>query len=76
MVESPEFGGPNVLFDGLMGTARSELANQGVPTPIEALAAQGDVVSASMGYALGRVADGRNEGASSICLQRYTSSLR
>jgi hypothetical protein len=72
-VESPEFGGPTVLFDGLMGTARSELANQGVLTPIEALAANGDVVSGSMGYALGRVADGKNEGQHRILAEGLKS---
>jgi hypothetical protein len=50
------------LFDGLMGTAQSQLSNQGVPTAIEALASQGSVARSQMGYALGRVADGNNQG--------------
>ena len=45
-----------------MGTAQSQLANQGVPTTIEALASQGSVPQAQMGYALGRVVDGNNQG--------------
>jgi hypothetical protein len=45
-----------------MGTAQSQLSNQGVPTAIEALASQGSVARSQMGYALGRVADGNNQG--------------
>ena len=50
------------LFDGLMGTAISGLSNQRVLTPIEALAKQGAVKAATMGYAIGRVSDGVNVG--------------
>ncbi|GAA6011116.1 hypothetical protein JCM10207_005502 [Rhodosporidiobolus poonsookiae] len=60
--ESDDFSDPSVPFDGLMGLARSSLSSQGVPTPIERLAADGLVVSAQMGYKLGRVADGKNDG--------------
>ena len=45
-----------------MGLSFDNLSNQGVITPIEALATNGLVKSATMGYALGRVADGGNDG--------------
>lgn len=45
-----------------MGTAQSKLANQRTLTPIEALGRDGAIASSAMGYALGRVADGVNDG--------------
>lgn len=45
-----------------MGTAQSILSNQRVLSPIESLGRAGAVASSAMGYALGRVADGINEG--------------
>ena len=62
MQESSQFGASSVPFDGLMGLSLDKLSNQGVITPIEALAQAGQVKSATMGYALGRVADGFNDG--------------
>ncbi|BGP20673.1 hypothetical protein JCM10213v2_008836 [Rhodosporidiobolus nylandii] len=62
--ESNDFSDPSVPFDGLMGLARSSLASQSIPTPIERMASDGLVLSAQMGYKLGRVADGegKNDG--------------
>jgi hypothetical protein len=45
-----------------LGTAQSALANQRTLTPIEALGRSGAIASSAMGYALGRVADGVNDG--------------
>ncbi|GAA6033451.1 hypothetical protein JCM8097_001403 [Rhodosporidiobolus ruineniae] len=60
--ESDDFSDPSVPFDGLMGLALSSLSSQSVPTPIERLASDGLVLSPQMGYKLGRVADGKNDG--------------
>ncbi|ORX34252.1 aspartic peptidase domain-containing protein [Kockovaella imperatae] len=60
--ESVQFSSKTVPFDGLMGLSFDKLSNQGVITPIEALAQSGLVKSSIMGYALGRVADGNNDG--------------
>ncbi|CBQ72960.1 related to extracellular aspartic proteinase [Sporisorium reilianum SRZ2] len=60
--ESADFADDTVPFDGLMGLARSELSNAGQPTPIDALYAEGKVQAPVMGYHLGRVADGYNDG--------------
>ncbi|CAD6907031.1 unnamed protein product [Tilletia controversa] len=60
--QTRDFTDPSVPFDGLMGLARSELSNAGTPTPIDALFAAGQVSAPVMGYRLGRVADGRNDG--------------
>ncbi len=53
---------PTIPFDGLIGAAKSQLSNQNNTTPIESLAAQGLVPAAQMGYKLGRVGDGPNDG--------------
>lgn len=60
--ESSDFSDETVPFDGLMGLARSELSNAGQPTPIDALYKQGKVQAPVMGYHLGRIADGYNDG--------------
>lgn len=60
--ESSDFSDDTVPFDGLMGLARSELSNAGQPTPIDALYAEGKVQAPVMGYHLGRIADGYNDG--------------
>ncbi|PWZ02381.1 acid protease [Testicularia cyperi] len=60
--ESSDFSDPTVPFDGLMGLAKSELSNAGQPTPIDALYAEDKVQAPVMGYHLGRVADGYNDG--------------
>jgi len=61
-LESVDFSADSVQFDGLMGLAQSTLSQQGVPTPIEALAQSGAVSDAIMAFKLGRVADGDNDG--------------
>ncbi|GAA5917642.1 hypothetical protein JCM5296_004228 [Sporobolomyces johnsonii] len=60
--ESSDFSDNSVPFDGLMGLGQSILSSQGIPTPIEQLASDGLVKSAQMGYHLGRVSDGKNDG--------------
>ncbi|GAA5902478.1 pepsin-like aspartic protease [Sporobolomyces salmoneus] len=77
--ESNDFSDPSVPFDGLMGLAQSILANQqGVPTPIEQLAAEGQVTSAQMGYHLARLSDGENDGEitfGGVDATKYNGSL-
>ncbi|KAJ1025468.1 hypothetical protein NDA13_004278 [Ustilago tritici] len=60
--ESSDFADETVPFDGLLGLARSALSNAGQPTPIDALYAEGKVQAPVMGYHLGRIADGYNDG--------------
>ncbi|GFZ43160.1 hypothetical protein JCM24511_00879 [Saitozyma sp. JCM 24511] len=60
--ESTQFSASTVPFDGLMGLSFSSLSQQGVSTPIESLTSGGQVQQAIMGFALGRVADGENNG--------------
>jgi len=62
LLESIEFSSQNTPFDGLMGLARSELSNQGVLSPIEALKAQGLVSEAITSYKISRGADKLNDG--------------
>jgi len=45
-----------------MGLAQSTLSNEGVKTPIEALAEAGTVANAQMGFTLGSVRDNSNTG--------------
>ncbi|SPO37545.1 related to extracellular aspartic proteinase [Pseudozyma flocculosa] len=60
--ESDDFSGDDVPFEGLIGLAKTELSNAGVPTPIDALYKAGLVDVPVMGYHLGRVSDGYNDG--------------
>jgi len=76
--QSRDFTDPSVPFDGLMGLARSQLSNAGTPTPIDALFASGQVSAPVMGYRLGRVADGRNDGEvtfGGVDKQRFSGAL-
>jgi hypothetical protein len=61
-LESVDFSSDNTTFDGLMGLAQSTLSNQGVPTPVEALAKQGLIKEAITSYKISRVSDGLNDG--------------
>lgn len=61
LVESPDFT-VGVPFDGLMGLAQSTLSNQGVLTPVEALAKQGLITEAITSYKISRASDGLNDG--------------
>ncbi|KAJ8496882.1 hypothetical protein ONZ45_g12290 [Pleurotus djamor] len=62
-LESNEFAGDNVAFDGLLGTARSQrLSNQRAPTPVEALAQTGLIRQAITSYKMPRLADQNNDG--------------
>ncbi|KAK4684672.1 hypothetical protein P7C73_g5497, partial [Tremellales sp. Uapishka_1] len=60
--ESVQFSGATVPSDGLMGLSFSTLSQQKTSTPIESLATAGAVKQAIMGIALGRTADGTNDG--------------
>jgi hypothetical protein len=60
--ESVEFSDDATPFDGLMGLAKSTLSNQQTATPIEALADQGLVKAAVIGYKISRQADNKNDG--------------
>lgn len=61
-VESQDFSNDTTKFDGLMGLAQSSLSNQGVPTPVEALAKQGAISEAITSYKISRFSDGLNDG--------------
>lgn len=61
-VESQDFSNDTTKFDGLMGLAQSSLSNQGVPTPVEALAKQGSITEAITSYKISRLSDGLNDG--------------
>jgi len=52
----------NASFDGLMGSAISTLSQQQVLTPVESLAKQGLIQSATVSYKLSRLRDGANDG--------------
>lgn len=60
--ETQDFASDAVPFDGLMGLAQSTLSEQGVLTPVESLAQNGDIADAITSFKLGRVADGTNDG--------------
>ncbi|GAA5879259.1 hypothetical protein JCM8547_006032 [Rhodosporidiobolus lusitaniae] len=60
--ESEDFSESSVPFDGLMGLALSPLSSQSIPTPIDRLLQDGLVSAAQVGYKLGRVSDGVNDG--------------
>ncbi|RDX57523.1 acid protease [Lentinus brumalis] len=60
--ESADFSDDSVPFDGLMGLAQSTLSNQGVPTPVEALASAGLIDEAITSYKISRLSDNKNDG--------------
>ncbi|EJU04655.1 acid protease [Dacryopinax primogenitus] len=60
--ESVDFSASSIDFDGLMGLAQSGLSEQGVPTPVESLAAAGQIPAAITSFKLSRLADGLNDG--------------
>jgi len=45
-----------------MGLAQSGLSQQGVPTPVEALASAGAIPKAITSYKISRIADAKNDG--------------
>lgn len=61
-LESQDFSDDTTKFDGLIGLAQKSLSNQGVPTPVEALAQQGLISEAITSYKISRVTDGLNDG--------------
>ncbi|KAI0360084.1 acid protease [Trametes cingulata] len=60
--ETQDFSDDSVPFDGLMGLAQSTLSEQGVPTPVEALAKAGLIDDAITSYKISRLADNKNDG--------------
>lgn len=60
--ESVQFSDNSTPFDGLMGLAQSTLSEQGVLTPIEAMAKAGLVPAAITSYKISRLADNKNDG--------------
>ncbi|PWN51679.1 acid protease [Violaceomyces palustris] len=76
--ESKDFSDDSVPFDGLMGLAKQQLSNSRQPTPIDSLYSQGLVKAPVMGYRLGRVADGHNDGEvtfGGVDAEKYEGSL-
>lgn len=73
--ESVEFSASTVPFDGLVGLAQSVLSEEGVPTPVEALATAGTIPAGIVSYDLGRVADGANTGQSELDFLSRTFSF-
>ncbi|KAI0635714.1 acid protease [Trametes polyzona] len=62
LAETQDFSDDSVPFDGLMGLAQSTLSQQGVPTPVEALAKAGLIDDAITSYKISRLADNKNDG--------------
>ncbi|KAI0768109.1 aspartic peptidase domain-containing protein [Trametes elegans] len=60
--ETQDFSDDSVPFDGLMGLAQSTLSQQGVATPVEALAKAGLIDDAITSYKISRLADNKNDG--------------
>ncbi|KAI0710090.1 acid protease [Earliella scabrosa] len=60
--ETADFSDNSVPFDGLMGLAQSTLSNQGVLTPVEALAQAGLIGDAITSYKISRLTDNKNDG--------------
>ncbi|KAI0671548.1 acid protease [Trametes maxima] len=60
--ETEDFSSDSVPFDGLMGLAQSTLSQQGVATPVEALAKAGLIDDAITSYKISRLADNKNDG--------------
>ncbi|PCH42313.1 acid protease [Wolfiporia cocos MD-104 SS10] len=61
-VESSDFSADNIPFDGLMGLAQSGISEEGVPTPVEALASNGLISQAIASFKISRLADQLNDG--------------
>ncbi|CCM04981.1 uncharacterized protein FIBRA_07179 [Fibroporia radiculosa] len=61
-VESSDFSADDIPFDGLMGLAQSTLSEEGVPTPVEALASAGLISEAIASFKISRLASDLNDG--------------
>jgi len=61
-VESSDFSADDIPFDGLMGLAQSGISEEGVPTPVEALASNGLIEQAIASFKISRLADQLNDG--------------
>lgn len=61
-----QFAGTSAVTDGLMGLAQSGLSQQGVPTPVEALATAGGISAAITSFKISRLADEKNDGQVTI----------
>ncbi|KAK1219388.1 Histone acetyltransferase [Marasmius sp. AFHP31] len=62
LLESEDFSGDDVPFDGLMGLALSSLSELQGPTPIEALVASGLIDEPIVSYKISRRDDGKDDG--------------
>jgi len=60
--ETEDFSGNNVLFDGIMGLAKSTLSQQQTLTPPESLAQAGQIKEAIVSFKISRLADQKNDG--------------
>lgn len=60
--ETQDFAADTVSFDGLIGLAQSPISNQGVLTPVEALAKNKLIDDAITSYKISRLSDGLNDG--------------
>lgn len=72
--ETPEFGGKDIPFDGLIGLGGSSLSVLGSKTVIDMMAEQNLVQQPVIGYRLGRVADGSNNNHGQITFGAIDSS--
>lgn len=72
--ESPEFGGKNIPFDGLMGLGGSSLSILHSKTVIDTMSEQNLVDQPVAGYRLGRVADGSDNNHGQITFGAIDSS--
>lgn len=61
-----QFGGKDAITDGLMGLAQGTLSNQGVLTPVEALAKAGGIKASITSFKISRLADQKNDGEVTI----------
>jgi len=61
-LESVQFSGNDIAFDGLMGLAQSSLSNQKVLTPPDSLAKAGAISSSITSFKISRISDLKNDG--------------
>jgi hypothetical protein len=61
-LETSDFSAFAIPYDGLMGLGLSSGSDQGVPNPVDALAAKGLIKDSVTSYKISRVADGKHDG--------------
>ena len=64
--ETEDFAANSVVFDGIMGLAKSTLSQQNTLTPIESLAKAGLIKEAIASYKISRLSDKKNDGEITI----------